>query len=295
VVRAPAKLNLHLSVGPLRPDGYHEVTTVYAAVSLFDTLTVQRAPVLRVEVRGEGAAAVPVDGTNLAARAVVLLAEQTGNDPAVHLVIDKDIPVAGGCAGGSADAAAALVACDALWGTGLSRDELSELAARLGSDVPFSVHGGTALGRGRGEQLTPVLGRGTYAWVLGLADGELSTPQVYAQLDRLRETGPVGVVSDPGDVLAALRSGDAVALGHALSNDLQPAALALRPALREVLDMGLRLGALGGLVSGSGPTVAFLARDRGHAATLERGLSASGVCRTVRCADGPVPGARVVG
>ena len=294
MVRAPAKLNLHLSVGPLRADGYHELTTVFTALSLYDELAVERAAELRIEVRGEGADAVPLDDTNLAVRAVRLLAERTGSDPAVHLVLDKGIPVAGGCAGGSADAAAALVACDALWGTGLSRPELSALAAQLGSDVPFSLQGGTALGRGRGEQLTPVLGRGSYAWVLALADGGLSTPAVYAELDRLRDSGPVTLVSDPAEVLGALRSGNVDALGRALSNDLQPAAVALRPALREVLATGLRLGALGAMVSGSGPTVAFLARDRGHASQLDTALSASGVCRAVRCAEGPVPGARVV-
>jgi len=294
VVRAPAKLNLHLSVGPLRADGYHELTTVYAAVSLFDELTLERAGALRIEVRGEGAAEVPVDESNLAVRAVRLLAQETGNDPAVSLVLDKGIPVAGGCAGGSADAAAALVGCDALWGTGLTRPELAALGARLGSDVPFSLQGGTALGRGRGEHLTPVLGRGAYAWVLALADGGLSTPAVYAELDRLRETGPVTVAGDPADVLAVLRTGDARALGHALSNDLQAAALSLRPGLRDVLDAGVRLGALGALVSGSGPTVALLARDRGHAAELEHALAATGTCRSVRCAEGPVPGARVV-
>jgi len=160
--------------------------------------------------------------------------------------------------------------------------------------VPFSLHGGTALGTGRGEQLTPVLGQGGYAWVLALSAGGLSTPDVYAQLDRQRGTGPVGLVSTPAEVLTALRSGDAVALGRALGNDLQGAALALRPELRQVLDSGRSLGALGALVSGSGPTVALLARDAGHAVDLAASLAAAGVCDAVRRADGPVPGARVV-
>ena len=295
VVRAPAKLNLHLSVGPRRDDGFHDLTTVFHAVSLTDELTARRAEALTVQVHGEGAGDVPVDGSNLAVRAVRLLAEHTGEDPRVALAIAKGIPVAGGCAGGSADAAAALVACDALWGTELDRDALSALAAQLGSDVPFSLHGGTALGTGRGEQLTPVLGRGTYAWVLALADGGLSTPAVYGRLDEQRDQGPVTVAPEPSAVLQALRRGDPEALGRALHNDLQPPALALRPALRRLLDTGDELGALGGVVSGSGPTVAFLGRDAAHADALAAALAGHDVCRAVRRADGPVAGARVVG
>jgi 4-diphosphocytidyl-2-C-methyl-D-erythritol kinase len=249
---------------------------------------------LTVAVIGEGAASVPLDASNLAARAVVLLAEHTGNDARVAVRITKTIPVAGGCAGGSADAAAALVACDALWGTALTRDELGALGARLGSDVPFSLHGGTSLGTGHGEQLTPVLGQGTYAWVLALADGGLSTPAVYAELDRLRAVGPVQLASDPAAVLSALRGGDPVALGRALTNDLQPAALSLRPPLRRLLAAGRELGAVGGVVSGSGPTVALLAHDLPHATALAAALSAEGVCRSVRVAASPAPGAHVL-
>ena len=292
-VRAPAKLNLHLSVGQRRPDGFHELTTVFHAVGLYDEVVLTRADELTVTVEGTGADQVPLDATNLAVRAVALIAAHTGQDARVAVHLDKGIPVAGGCAGGSADAAAALVGCDALWGTGLSKEELSGLAAQLGSDVPFSLHGGTALGTGRGEQLTDVLGRGDYSWVLALSDGGLSTPAVYAELDRQRESGPVGVVSDTSDVLAALRRGDAVALGRALRNDLQPAALALAQALRRLLDTGRDLGALGALVSGSGPTVMLLARDDAHAVALAASLAGQGVCSAVRRADGPVPGARV--
>ena len=293
-VRAPAKVNLHLSVGRRRSDGFHDLTTVFQAVGLYDEVDATPADALSVTVTGEGADTVPTDGSNLAVRAAALLGMETGRTAAVALTIRKGIPVAGGCAGGSADAAAALVACDALWGTGLSRSELAGLAAKLGSDVPFSLHGGTALGTGRGEQLTPVLGSGSYSWVLALADGGLSTPDVYAELDRQRETGPVSVVSDASAVLSALRGGDAVALGLALTNDLQNAAVALRPSLRLLLDTGADLGALGGLVSGSGPTVAFLARNDDHAVALAAALAGQGVCRSVRRADGPVPGARVV-
>lgn len=289
-VRAPAKVNLHLSVGSRRPDGYHDLTTVFHAIGLYDEVTLTRAAALTVTV--EGADGVPTDTSNLAARAVLALAERTGNSPAVAIHLAKGIPVAGGCAGGSADAAAALVGCDALWGTELHRDQLLEIAATLGSDVPFSLVGGTVLGTGRGEQLTSVLGSGTFSWVLALSGGGLSTPAVYDELDRQREDGPVTLVSQPTEVLSALRQGDAALLGRALANDLQQAALALKPELQTVLTAGDELGALGGVVSGSGPTVAFLARDGEHAASLAAGLSAVGL--TIRVASGPVPGARVL-
>lgn len=297
--RAPAKVNLALSVGPLRADGYHDLRTVFCALDLADEVTVEPAGALTVEVHGEGAGDVPTDRGNLAVRAVELLAAATGADPAVRLRLDKRIPVAGGCAGGSADAAATLVACDALWGTRLPVEELAALGAQLGSDVPFGLRGGVALGTGRGERLQTVPVAGTYAWVLALADGGLSTPAVYAELDRLRRVGSAGSTgTDPGTapapVLAALRAGDPVALGRALRNDLQPAALSLRPGLAGVLAAGRDLGALGGVVSGSGPTVALLARDGAHAASLAAALAGRGVCRDVRTAVGPAPGAALV-
>ncbi len=297
-MRAPAKVNLSLSVGRRRPDGFHDLTTVFQAVGLYDEVVLTRSDELSVTVTDGpgacGAADVPVDATNLAVRAVTLLGGHTGHDPRVAISIRKGIPVAGGCAGGSADAGAALVGADALWGTGLSKEELVGLASQLGSDVPFSLHGGTALGTGRGEQLTEVLERGDYAWVLAVAEGGLSTPAVYAELDRQRDAGPVAPASTPDAVLSALRQGDAVALGRALDNDLQPAALALRPALRPVLDAARALGALGAVVSGSGPTVAVLARDEAHAAALGAALTSQGACTDVRRAVGPVGGARVV-
>ena len=297
-VRAPAKLNLSLSVGRLRSDGFHDLTTVFQAVGLFDEVVLTRADELSVTVVDgpgtTGAADVPLDASNLAVRAVALVAAKTGHDARVALSITKGIPVAGGCAGGSADAAAALVGADALWGTGLPKEELADLAAQLGSDVPFSLHGGTALGTGRGEQLTEVLERGDYSWVLAVADGGLSTPAVYAELDRQRDSGPVTVATSPDAVLSALRQGDAVALGRALGNDLQPAAVALRPGLRTVLDAARSLGALGAVVSGSGPTVAVLARDEAHAAALAAALTSQRTCTDVRRAVGPVGGARVV-
>ena len=296
--RAPGKVNLHLGVTALRADGYHELSTVYQAVSMYDDITASAGRGVTVEVSGEGADLVPRDDGNLAVRAAMLLAERTGVEPDVHLAIRKGIPVAGGMAGGSADAAATLVACDALWGTALSRDGLMGIAAELGSDVPFSLHGGTALGTGRGDQLTPVLARGEYSWVFALADGGLSTPEVFRDYDEHpsppRRPGTVRRDDIPDGVLAALRGADPVELAGALHNDLQEAALRLRPDLRRVLDAAREVGALAAVVSGSGPTVALLARSASDATSLATGLAARGVCRSVRRADGPVPGARVI-
>jgi 4-diphosphocytidyl-2-C-methyl-D-erythritol kinase len=297
-VRAPAKINLDLAVGPLRADGFHDVATAYHAVSLYDEVIATDSDGLVVSVSaGTGVPVedVPQDPSNLAAAAAMALARHVGRTPDVALHITKGIPVAGGMAGGSADAAAALVACDALWGTALPRTDLVALAAGLGSDVPFALLGGTAMGTGRGEVLAPVLARGTFQWVAALADSGLSTPAVYAECDRLRgETA----VPEPrvGDALmAALRAGDPDALGAALRNDLQEAACTLRPALRRTMETGREVGALGAIVSGSGPTVVFLARGPEHAIDIAVALSATGTCRAVKRAHGPVAGARVVG
>ncbi|MDQ1747808.1 MAG: 4-diphosphocytidyl-2-C-methyl-D-erythritol kinase [Frankiaceae bacterium] len=296
-VRVPAKVNLHLSVGDVRKDGYHELVTVYQAVSLYDEVTVEAADRLSVSVVGDGAGEVPLDDENLAARAVVAAAAVVGREPHLKVSIRKGIPVAGGMAGGSADAAAALVAADSLWGSSLDRTTLEGLAAGLGSDVAFLLAGGTALGTGRGEVISPVLAVGDYHWVLALADFGLSTPAVYAEYDRLRAAAPAPATAEspaPDGVLAALRAGDVVALSMALANDLQPAALSLRPQLARVLDAGRELGAVGGVVSGSGPTVALLARSSAESVRIASALAGLGVCRTVRRATGPVTGARVV-
>ncbi len=296
-VRAPAKVNLALGVGPLRADGYHGLATVFHAVGLYDDLVATPLPAgsgLQLVVEGAGADQVPRDATNLAARALTAL-EPYGAPRDVSLTIRKGIPVAGGMAGGSADAAGTLVAVDALFGLGLSRDRLLEVAATLGSDVPFVLHGGTVVGSDTGTRLTPALVRGTYHWVFVLAEVGLSTPLVYGEFDRLHAgAGPVPEPTVPPELMAALRAGDAAALGKSLHNDLQAAALSLRPNLAQVLSIGEEYGALGGLVSGSGPTCAFLARDDEHAVDLAVAFTASGVCRTVKRAIGPVPGARVV-
>ncbi len=293
-VRVPAKVNLQLAVGAVRPDGYHDLMTVFHAVSLYDEVTATPARGPRVTVVGESAADVPTGEENLALRAAVLLAERIGVAPAVHLHIDKGIPVAGGMAGGSADAAAALLACDALWGAGLAREELASLAAELGSDVPFSLLGGTAIGVGRGERLTPALAAGQFHWVFALADGGLSTPEVYRECDRLRGDSEVPTPRVSSELMAALRSGDPYALGSAIENDLELAALSLRPELLKTLEAGLDRGALGAIVSGSGPTCAFVVRDAQAAVDLSATLASAGVCRAVRHAHGPVAGARVL-
>lgn len=294
-VRVPAKVNLHLGVGPLRPDGYHELNTVYHAISIYDELTARRGDTLTLTMEGEGAGELALDETNLAIRAALALAAYTGVPPHARLHLRKHIPLAGGLAGGSADAAAALVACDALWGTGLSRDELAGIAAGLGSDVPFLVYGGTALGTGRGESVSPVLARpAAWHWVVAMAEGGISTPAAYAELDRLRDTGAAPAPLGSTDaLLAALRQRAPAVLATALGNDLQPATLSLRPALAATLKAGESAGALGALVSGSGPTCVFLAADAADAERIAAELDGSGICRAARTAYGPVAGARV--
>ncbi|MFD5075854.1 4-(cytidine 5'-diphospho)-2-C-methyl-D-erythritol kinase [Streptomyces sp. NPDC058371] len=290
-VRVPAKVNVQLAVGAARPDGFHDLANVFLAVGLYDEVTATPADELRITCAGPDAAQVPLDRTNLAARAALALAERYGLAPDVHLHIAKDIPVAGGMAGGSADAAGALVACDALWGTNAPRDELLAICAELGSDVPFSLVGGAALGTGRGERLRPLEVGGSFHWVFAVADGGLSTPAVYGEFDRLTAGLAVPEPVASQELLDALAKGDATALAAAVSNDLQPAALSLFPALSDTLAAGRSAGALAALVSGSGPTTAFLARDAESAGAVAEALRTSGTCRAVRITEGPAPGA----
>jgi 4-diphosphocytidyl-2-C-methyl-D-erythritol kinase len=297
VVRVPAKINLQLAVGPLGADGFHEVTTVFQAISLFDDVTIKLAPEnsgISLTLSGATSNGVPANDENLAVRAAKLMADKydLSTDLAIHL--KKEIPVAGGMAGGSADAAGVIVAMDALFEVGLSRDEMEVVAAELGSDVPFGISGGIAIGRGRGDQLTPALSRGNYHWVLALSGQGLSTPAVYQECDRLREGLDIARPQVSDSMMQALRAGDPTALGLALSNDLQAAACSLRPALRLVLDVGRDYGALGSIVSGSGPTVAFLVEDEEKSMDLTVALSSSGVVAGVVRASGPVHGARVI-
>jgi 4-diphosphocytidyl-2-C-methyl-D-erythritol kinase len=297
--RAPGKINVYLSVGALQDDGYHDVATAYQAVSLYEDVLAEPADDFSVQFTGPiDTSSVPVDGTNLALRAARLVAETAGHRGGVRLTIDKQVPVAGGMGGGSADAAATLLAVDTLWGTGLGRDELLRLAAQLGADVPFAFAGGTAVGTGRGDELSPALAKGEFHWVLALSDTGLSTPAVYRALDEHRERYRADIAPAPrqpsveSNVLQALRAGDAELLADCLHNDLQAPAMHLQPDLAATLELGERSGALAGLVSGSGPTVAFLVPDQDAALDVQVALSASGLV-SVR-ADGPVHGARVV-
>ena len=298
--RAPGKINVFLKVGALLEDGYHDVAIAYQAVSLYEDVRAYLADDFSVEVNGTvELSRVPTDGSNIAIKAARLLARKTGYRGGVRLQIDKHVPVTGGMGGGSADAAATLLACDALWGTALPREEMLELAAQLGADVPFAFTGGTAIGTGRGDQLSPALAKGTFQWVLALADFGLSTPEVYNELDKHRDrhsqdffpaqTAP----SVDANVLQALRAGDPDMLAECLYNDLQAPALHLEPSLADVLELGEQNGALAGIVSGSGPTVAFLAADLDSALELQIALSAARL--TVVRATGPVHGARIVG
>lgn len=293
-VRVPGKVNLYLAVGDRRDDGYHELTTVFHAVSLLDEVTVRNSDTLSVEVTGEGADSLPSDERNLAWQAAELMAEHVGRSPDVEIAIEKSIPVAGGMAGGSADAAAVLVAMNNLWELGVPRRDLHALAARLGSDVPFALHGGTALGTGRGEDLATVLARTTFHWVLAFSADGLSTPAVFAEIDRLRQVGDPPRLEEPEPLLAALAAGDPQQLAPLLGNDLQAAAISLDPGLRRTLRAGTEAGALAGIVSGSGPTCAFLCSSASSAIDVGTQLAGAGVCRTVRVASGPVQGARVV-
>ncbi|NYF10032.1 4-diphosphocytidyl-2-C-methyl-D-erythritol kinase [Leifsonia sp. AK011] len=297
--RAPGKINVFLKVGALLDDGYHDVAIAYQAVSLYEDIRAYPASDFSVSVTGTvELSRVPTDGSNIAIRAARLLAARTGYRGGVRLEIDKHVPVTGGMGGGSADAAATLLACDALWGTGMPRDEMLSLAAELGADVPFAFTGGTAIGTGRGDQLSPALAQGQFQWVLAAADFGLSTPAVYRELDLHRQRHSQDIFpaqiapSVDANVLQALRAGDAHMLAECLHNDLQAPAIHLEPSLAGVLELGERNGALAGIVSGSGPTVAFLTADVDSALELQVALSAAR--QNVVRATGPVHGARIV-
>lgn len=290
-VRVPAKVNLHLGVGPVRDDGFHELANVFCAVSLEDDLRARPASGLTLSITGEGAEELPTGPENLVSRAAALLAARVGRSPDVAFALTKRIPVAGGMAGGSADAAAALLACASLWE--VDRELLAGLAAELGSDVPFPLLGGVALGTGRGEVLRPVSCAARLNWVFAFADAGISAGAAYRELDRMRGAGlapaPAGA---PDDVLAALAAGNLAGLAALLRNDLEPAAVSLEPRLASVLARGRSAGALAALVSGSGPTCAFLCESPEQAGAVAAGLA--GVCRATRVAVGPVGGASLV-
>jgi 4-diphosphocytidyl-2-C-methyl-D-erythritol kinase len=297
--RAPGKVNVFFKVGARQDDGYHDVASAYQAVSLFEDVRAYPADDFSVSFSGKvDTSALATDGSNLAIKAARSLARKAGFRGGVRLEFEKNVPIAGGMGGGSADAAATLLACDALWGTEATRDDLMALGAKLGADVPFALVGGTAIGTGRGDQLSPALAKGTFHWVLAIAEFGMSTPTVYEELDRHRarnardiqpaETAP----TVDAEVLHALRAGDARMLANALSNDLQAPALHLAPGLGHILELGEENGALSGIVSGSGPTVAFLTQDADSALELQVALSAARL--TAVRATAPVHGARLL-
>ena len=301
-VRAPGKINLFLGVGPIDGDGYHALSTVFQAVSLYEDVIATAADNFSLTVSGVAdEQEVPLDDRNLAMRAAKVLAAATGHDGGVRLEIRKSVPVAGGMGGGSADAAAALVACNELWRTGLSHERLHELGARLGADVPFALTGGTAVGTGRGDVLTPALARGRYEWVLLTDDDGLSTPEVYRAFDLVRvEEGQVYAgreALDPFDVppsfFEALLTGDAVEFAPCLRNQLEAGSFRLRPDLEDTIERGVQAGALAGIVSGSGPTIALLCADADAADRVADRMRARG--QVALRAFGPVRGAHVVG
>lgn len=270
--RAPGKVNLELRVGPRRDDGFHEIATVFHAVTLWERVVLELADTVSCRVLGRQADRVPTDNTNLAVRAVETLRRRSGVVDGAAITIHKDIPLAGGMAGGSADAAAALLAADQLFSLGLPLSELEGVAAELGSDVAFCLTGGTALGTGRGELLAPVLATGALEWVLVTSARGLSAAAVYAECDRLRGDQEIPPPQTDAGLLAALRQGDPAQIGPLLSNDLQDAACSLMPSLRETIDVAMELGAVGAVVSGSGPTCAVLAVDGAAADTLAEEL-----------------------
>ncbi len=296
-MRVPAKVNLQLAVGPREADGYHNLVSVFQAISIYDDVTISKtAPGsgITIEITGDHTHGVPGNSTNLAVKAAQLIADEYDFAVDIHIAVNKSIPVAGGMAGGSADAAAVIVGLNELFDLEMSREEMLEFGSQLGSDVPFMITGGTAIGQGRGDQLTAALSRGTYHWVLALSTVGLSTPAVYQECDRLRAGLDIAAPQTSDALMQSLLSADPKAVGLALQNDLQSAACSLRPALTLVLDVGEEYGALGAIVSGSGPTVAFLVGDEEQGLDLAVALTSSGVVGSVARAYGPVPGAKVI-
>ena len=296
-VRVPAKVNLQLAVGPREADGFHNLVTVFQAISIYDDVTITKSEPgsgITIEITGDHTHGVPADSTNLAVKAAQLIADEYDFEFDAHIEVKKSIPVAGGMAGGSADAAAVIVGLSELYDLDISREESLEFGARLGSDVPFMITGGTAIGQGRGDQLTAALSRGTYHWVLALSSVGLSTPAVYQECDRLRAGLDIAAPQTSDALMQSLLAADPKAVGIALQNDLQSAACSLRPALTLVLDVGEEYGALGAIVSGSGPTVAFLVENEEQGLDLAVALTSSGVVGNVARAFGPVPGAKVI-
>lgn len=265
-VLAPAKINVSLTVGPRRADGYHELMSVMQAVSLYDELVIEDADEWQLTVEPDGAA--PTGEDNLVMRAARAFEALQGAGRPAHLALQKAIPMAAGLAGGSADAAATLVGLNALWDAGVSRKALEKIGATLGSDVPFCVRGGTAVVRGAGEDLAELASTTTW-WVLGMSDVALSTREVYARFDEMGEPE----LGDPFEVADALARGDVDRLGQAMRNDLEQAALSLSPGVSEGRQAMEDAGAVRAMLTGSGPTWLGLAWNEGHAEDIARGCA----------------------
>ena len=293
-VRVPGKVNVYLGVGPREFSGFHNLATVFQSVNIYDEITVEDSDEFEIVAQGNFAQRIPTDQSNLVWSAAKLVAAACGREPKVKITINKSIPIAAGMAGGSADAAATLLACDALWHAEIPRDQLDAMASELGSDVPFMLHGGCAIGTSRGDVLAPVMTRGIFHWVFGTFNDGLSTATVYERTDKLRGPDFDVMPNVPVEVLIAITQGDATTLGTLLRNDLQTAAITMKPALASALEFGLDHGALGAIVSGSGPTCAFLVKDEKAAIELVVALSSSGLVDQAVRAHGPVHGARAL-
>jgi len=284
---APGKINIFFKVGALKDDGYHEVLSIYQALDIRETVKVSDSPRWNVSVSGalseEQIAAVPTGEENLVVRAAKLIAKLANKTrtPELNFEITKNVPVAGGMGGGSADAAAAMLAVDELWETNVDGESLIKAAAELGADIPFALLGGTAIGIGRGDKLEPIDEVKKLHWVLVPMDAGLSTPRVYAKLDEMRSAKGqdptlVSTPQVPHELIDALVHGDARKVAKHLHNDLQDAAVSLMPELSVTMNAGLEAGALAAMVSGSGPTIALLAESEEAAESIANRLAFEG-------------------
>ncbi len=295
-VRAPGKVNLSLRVGGLDADGYHPLINVFQAVSAWEEVaaTPRTDNAISLSVQGPGSRFVPLNESNLVAKAARALQRATKTDLGANLCVTKGVPVAGGMAGGSADAAATLVALNALWRLGLNAGELSVIGAGLGADVPFCLLGGTAVGLGHGDELTALETAGAFDWVFALRAKGLSTPAVFNRFDALYPHGKRLDQRANDGLYAALKSGQAEQLAPHLHNDLQAAAFAMAPDLETTKDVARDAGALQVIVSGSGPTLAILAANPAQAKDIKQALLAAEVCSDALVAAGEVRGAHII-
>ena len=281
VLRTSAKVNLALEVLGKRGDGYHEIATVLQAVDLFDRLTMETADILSLHADDPE---LPTDDGNLVMRAARLLQKTAGIEKGARLRLQKRIPVAAGLGGGSSDAAATLLGLNRLWGLRWPRARLQELAVELGMDVPFFLGTGRAVARGRGERLQVLPGGGGYALVLVNPRTPLSTREVYGRVPGGWHAEPTGTER----VIEALRRRNVAALAAALTNNLERVVEPVLPVIGRMKAALLAAGALGAIMSGSGPTVFGLARSLDHARQVRSRVSRAGwACWAVRTNSGP--------